>query len=93
MTEHSKYDETVYTIFESHTESRIRVSRKVLANMLTSHKMESKNMHITKGKVQIKEWPHPITNSSTFNQDTGLTNVLIGKLSEQEFKIIEMSTN
>ena len=91
MTATTRDKNKIYTIFETHTESKIRANTEFMVDILTRYKMKSKNIYIENGELKIKEWPHPITDLSNYEQTIGLNSILIGKIEEKKFKIINSS--
>lgn len=53
--------ETLYTMHETHTESRMTGDINCIKRWIKSCKMELKNMRITDKGMQTKQWPHDIT--------------------------------
>ena len=80
--------ETVYHLFETHTESTLKITEKTIVELINQHGMKAKNFTLKEGKVQLKDWPHKITHCTEDNNTGILDYILLGKSSEQEYKLI-----
>ena len=79
---------TIYHLFETHTESVIKANEELTIKLINHHRMRAKNIIIEKEKIVLKEWPHKITHCSEDKNTGVLDYILMGKSSEQEFKLI-----
>ena len=77
-----------YHLFETHTESIIKVKERFIISLIEKHKMEGKNIYIDNGKVQIKEWPHSMTPNVNHKLGRSPYYILLGRIAEHRFKLI-----
>ena len=81
-------NEPIYDLFETHTESTIRADTELVIQLIKTHGMEAKNIYIEDNKVLIKDWPHNIKPYSKNKGERALNYILLGKINEQKFKVI-----
>ena len=84
-------DESGYDLFETHTESILKVGKTGLIEILEDHRLEAKNIHINNGKIQIKDWPNSIQAHSSREAYAESEYILLGRLSDNWFKVVNTS--
>ena len=80
--------EDIYYLFETRTESIVRGDAYFLTDLIIEHNLRVENVQVEKGSLKIKDWPHSIKPYSTNKAERESKHILLGKVNEQRFKII-----
>ena len=89
--EEPKDMDTYYYMFETHTESVLKVNSKDLIQLITEYGMEAKNVYIKNNEIQIKKWPHNIIQYTEKEKKRSLEYILLSKVTEKSFKMFRFT--
>ena len=89
--ENTKDMNIYYYMFETHTESILKMSKESLIQLITEYKMEAKNVYIKNGEIQIKKWPHNITKYTEKEKHSTVDHILLSKVTERSFKVFRFT--
>ena len=79
-------NKSIYHLFGTHSESVLKVSEKLLIQLITKKGLKAKNIRVENDKIEINKWPHSIESNSG---NTESNYILIGNIAGSQFKMID----
>ena len=83
-------EHTIYSLFETNSESKIIGNKKLITEILRGHKMQAMNFSINKGKIELKQWPNGSSILSAHGQSSKMYYILLTNIDEQKFKLVNL---